>query len=92
MIHIHGGSILLENIARAGIRGDRLEWSEVLCQGPTPAGLADDAWYALRAAFLAPFAELDVAEMSRRLAEQDERLERAADHDEIVLWFGPELF
>jgi hypothetical protein len=92
MIHVHGGSHLLENIARAGIPGERLEWKEVLCQGPTPAGLAGDAWYALRASFLAGIAESPVDEIAASLAAQDAELLRATGHGEIVLWFGPELF
>ncbi len=93
MLHIHGGSILLEKLEHAGVPGDRLEWSEVLCQGPTPRGLTDDAWYDLRAAFLTeaygPFGNRDVR---AQLLTQDGALNRAATHDEIVLWFGPELF
>jgi len=92
MIHVHGGSVLLNGIREAGIPGERLEWREVLCQGPTPGGLADDAWYALRAAFLAQQGpELD--DIRRELEAQDDALlQAAATQDEIVLWFGPELF
>lgn len=93
MLHVHGGSILLEKLHRAGIPGDRLEWSEVLCQGPTPAGLADDAWYALRAAFLTTaYGPGTTRDVRAELASQDAALAGAAAHDEIVLWFGPELF
>lgn len=93
MLHIHGGSILLEKLERAGVPGERLEWSEVLCQGPTPGGLSDDAWYNTRAAFLTgaygPIPNRDVRAV---LVEQDAALSKAAAHEEIVLWFGPELF
>ena len=93
MLHIHGGSILLEKLAQAGVPGERLEWAEVLCQGPTPRGLSDDAWYDLRAEFLTgtygPTVNRDVR---AKLVEQDQALGRAAAQDELVLWFGPELF
>jgi hypothetical protein len=92
MIHIHGGSVLLETIARAGIPGDRLEWSDVLCQGPTPGGLTNDAWYDVRARFLTSAYGPGEHDVRRSLAAQDAGLERARAHDEIVLWFGPELF
>lgn len=85
MRHIHGGSILLEHLRTAGLPGGFLEWGEVLCQGPTPGGLAPDAWSAMRGAFLGVDPE--------RLAAQDRTLdESAAGEDELVLWFGPELF
>jgi hypothetical protein len=82
VVHVHGGSALLEKLARAGVAGERLEWSEVLCDGPTPASA--DEWYDLRAAHLGAPRE--------RLVEQDRALEAAALSAEIVLWFGPELF
>ena len=85
MRHIHGGSILLEHLRTAGLPGGFLEWGEVLCQGPTPAGLAPEAWSAARGAFLGVSPE--------RLAAQDRTLDAAAvAEDELVLWFGPELF
>lgn len=91
MLHVHPGSILLEKIQRAGVPGDRLEWSEVLCQGPTPQGLSDDAWYTTRAAFLKTSYAGDL-DVRASLIKQDETLSAATSHDEIVLWFGPELF
>ncbi|HTR21098.1 MAG TPA: hypothetical protein VMH88_09620 [Gemmatimonadales bacterium] len=91
MLHVHGGSILLENLRAAGVPGDRLEWGETLSVGPTPAGLAPDAWRATRAAFLE--ATSGIPHILPALAAADRRLEQAArEEDEIVLWFGPELF
>src|SRR5262245_42568833 len=92
MLHIHGGSHLLQKLEQAGIPGDRLEWCDVLCQGPTPSGLSRDAWYALRAAYLSSDYPDDIELTRQQLAEQDARLAEAAEHDEVVLWFGPELF
>lgn len=64
----------------------------MLCQGPTPAGLARDDWYALRARFLASAYGPPETQVRASLATQDATLERARDHDDVVLWFGPELF
>lgn len=93
MLQVHSGSLLLEKLHRAGIPGDRLEWSDVLCQGPTPAGLAADAWYAMRAAFLtAAYGPTGNRDIRKELVAQDAALARASTQDEVVLWFGPELF
>src|SRR6266508_3618755 len=92
-IHVHGGSALLGKLAQAKIPGGRLEWSEVLCDGPTPAGVDTDAWYDLRADHLAAsFAPHAREEVRERLVAQDRALAAMAVSAEIVLWFGPELF
>ncbi len=94
MLHIHGGSNLLDHLRAAGLPGGFLEWSESLCDGPTPAGLAPDAWRATRAAFLdSAYARSEGGSALERLVAQDRDLDRAAQaEDEIVLWFGPDLF
>jgi hypothetical protein len=93
MIHVHGGSALLEKLRAAMVPGEFLEWCDVLCQGPTPAGLAPDAWRATRAAFLRESGPaLDGKDAALSLAAQDAALEGALSQDEMVLWFGPELF
>jgi len=94
MLHIHGGSNLLDMLRAAGLPGGFLEWSESLCDGPTPAGLAPDAWRATRAAFLdTAYGRIDGRGALERLVAQDRDLDRAAAlEDEIVLWFGPDLF
>jgi hypothetical protein len=95
MLHIHGGSIVLENLKAAGLPGEFLEWCDVLCEGPTPAGLDGDAWRATRAAWLEGLVTngaYDGRPPLERLEAQDRALERATEHDEVVLWFGPDWF
>jgi hypothetical protein len=94
MLHVHGGSNLLDHLRAAGLPGGFLEWSESLCDGPTPAGLAPVAWRATRAAFLdTAYGRIDGRGALERLVAQDQDLDRAAAlEDEIVLWFGPDLF
>lgn len=93
MLHIHGGSIVLEKLRAAGLPGEFLEWCDVLCQGPTPAGLDAGAWRAARAAWLdRTFGADGGRDPLDRLTTQDRALERAGEHDEVVLWFGPDWF
>jgi hypothetical protein len=92
-VHVHGGSALLARLGHAHIPGHRLEWSEVLCDGPTPGAVDREAWYDLRAAHLAEaFAPGAHDAVRERLVEQDRALAALAVSAEIVLWFGPELF
>jgi hypothetical protein len=104
VVHVHGGSILLDHLRAAGVPGERLEWCDPVGSGPTPAGLSPDDWYRTRAAYLASTAPAgDVARIERRLREQDQALADAArahadkggddgDAAELVIWAGPELF
>jgi hypothetical protein len=93
MMHVHGGSVLLGRLREAEMPGGFLEWCDVLCQGPAPTALDPDTWRRTRAAFLvsdmdAP-ADRDVV---RDLEAQDRALEDSLETEELVLWFGPELF
>lgn len=85
--------MLLERLAAAGVPGETLEWSEVLCEGPVPA-LDDDGLRRVRADWLAEHT-LEPAAASRiagDLHAQDQALEAAAARDELVLWTGNEWF
>ena len=90
IVHIHPGSVLLDHIAAADIEGDALEWSECLLFGPTPR---DGDWYEVRARALAELSG-EAGPYRQRLEAQDRALaQAAADADnELVMWFGPELF
>jgi hypothetical protein len=64
--------------------------ADVLHDGPAPA-VDDDAWYDLRARFLA--GPTDAADAIRdELASSDRHLDAAAGHQEVVLWFEHDLF
>ncbi|MDC0717329.1 hypothetical protein [Nannocystis bainbridge] len=93
-IHVHGGSLLLARLAEAGVPGERLEWSEVLCEGPVPAEVDDETFRQIRADWLADhIGDLDaVPRICAGLRAQDEALAAAAARDELVLWTGNEWF
>jgi hypothetical protein len=90
IVHIHGGSILLEKIANAGIEGDALEWCDVLVFGPTPHKSGRE-WYDVRARALEELSG-EAGPYRERLEAQDRALAAIDPEAEIVLWFGPELF
>ena len=92
-IHVHGGSLLLARLAEAGVPGERLEWSEVLCEGPVPPA-DDDAFRRVRADWLAEHTGDPAAApaIAGALRAQDEALADAAARDELVLWTGNEWF
>lgn len=93
MLHVHGGTALIERLARAAIRGEFLSWTEVLCLGPTPSGLSPKKWLALRTRFLdRHFVPPGETSSGPGLEAQERTLRRFGEHDEVVLWFGPDLY
>jgi hypothetical protein len=91
-LHIRCGDDILQSLRVAGLPGTMLKWCDVLCSGPTPAGLGPDEWYATRARFLASAFDLPLREIEADLRQQDSALAGEADHDAIVLWFEHDLF
>jgi hypothetical protein len=91
VVHVHGGSILLERLRAAQIPGRRLEWCDPVASGPTPAGLTTDRWYRTRAEYLAS-SPTEVPRIEGQLRQQDETLLSVPADAELVIWSGPELF
>jgi hypothetical protein len=92
MLHITNGGSAASGLREAGLPGTVLAWNDVLHEGPVPAGLGPEAFRDVRARFLAAsgWASYDtaLAEFTRR----DDALARAADQDEVVLWFEHDLY
>lgn len=85
--------MLLARLAAAGLPGERLEWSEVLCDGPVP-DVDGEAFRSVRAAWLADHTlePLAAPGLAVALREQDEALAAAAERDELAIWTGNEWF
>ena len=92
MLHIHNGESTAGTLREFGFSGEHFAFKEVLMCGPTPDGLSQDDWFALRAKFLADEYELELEDAERDLRKQEQILESISDHDEVVLWFEHDLF
>ena len=89
LVHVHGGSSFLAQLEGAGIPGRRLEWVDVLTEGPVH-DLGNAA--AERAERVAALRAVGI-DAEARSAAQDAALEQAvAEGHELVLWFGDDLF
>lgn len=92
MLHVCCGDDIFPKLKAAGIRGEFVRWADPLCQGPTPAGLSAEEWRSVRARFNAERYGLSFDEALSFLTEQDRKLQKFADHEEVVLWFEHDLF
>ncbi len=90
LTHVHPGSHFLGHLGEAGVPGARVEWVDILSEGPV-RDLGDSAVEREeRARALEAFGASGAPE---RLAAQDASLAAAgAAGEEIVLWIGDDLF
>jgi len=88
-LHVLNGDSTAAVFARAGIDGATLVWRDILCEGPVTARIAAPGE---RAAYLSRHLEIDAAQYVAGWHDAHTALARAADHDEIVLWFEQDLF
>src|SRR5262245_11363323 len=91
-LHIHNGDSSAETLRQSGQAGDYLPFREALIEGPTPSGLSEDDWLSTRARFLADEDHEDFEKVRKGLSEQEETLKQAGSYEEVVLWFGHDLF
>ena len=74
------------------VSGAFLPWQDVLHEGPVRAGLALEELSRERAAFIAHAGWGSLSEVNESFAARDAAFRRAAEHDEIVLWFEHDLY
>jgi hypothetical protein len=93
LLHIVNGDATREPLERSGVPGTFISWSDVLHDGPTPAGLSVPEWRRVRAehltSMLAGAGDVDVAVQYGR---EDESLESWREYDEIVFWVEHDLY
>jgi hypothetical protein len=87
MLHVTNGDSAVAALAAAGIE-DALPWRDILHEGPVP-NVPEPDLRRIRAHFLAKAYGLDRAQVLREMQERDERLATA---DEVVLWFESDLY
>ncbi|WP_404385628.1 hypothetical protein [Caenispirillum salinarum] len=93
-LHIRCGSDIREALALGGVPGDYLEFSDPVCQGPLPPGMADsgDALIERRAHFITREYGIPLGEAIRKLKAEWEGLKAARERDSLVLWFEHDLY
>ncbi len=90
--HIRCGDDILGSLDAAGIPGDKIRFSDPLCEGPLRHPAADQARQKERAAYIAARYLAPFQETHREILGQDWRVTQCARYDETVLWFEADLF
>jgi hypothetical protein len=89
VIHIHNGDVVATRAKRAGLEGEHLAFRESLVTGPVVPG---EQWMETRAQAIASGHDVDILRVRTDLLEQEQALDAARTHNEIVLWFEHDLF
>ncbi len=92
MLHVTNGDGALYLLKRAGILGTHVAWRDALNEGPVPAGLSLEETSTLRATYLSARGYGKPIKLMHEFERRDAQLRRAADFDEIVLWFEHDLY
>lgn len=92
ILHVLNGDTTAAALARSALPGTHLPFREALATGPAPAEVGGEEWRARRAAHLAAECRGSAPAIAARLERQDEELGSCREHDEVVLWFEPDLF
>ncbi len=92
MIHIHNGDCSANIAKTSSLPGEHSAWRESLITGPTPAQVSGDEWRSVRAGHLSEAYGVDLQECGRGLLDQEKKLWSFEEHEEVVLWFEPDLF
>lgn len=92
MLHITNGDAAGALISRARVGGYVLPWNDVLHEGAVRAGLSLDELSDERARFIASCGWDESMKVRTEFRSRDERLKRAAEDDEVVLWFEHDLY
>ena len=93
-LHINGGDISGNAIARSGVPGDVLVWHDILYDGPRKPGWPDEETLQARSRFLeeATGGGLSAQKVLQTLKTQYAALESSRRYDHRVLWFDACLF
>jgi hypothetical protein len=92
MLHVRCGDDVLVKLSAAGIPGRRLRYVDPVAQGPVPATADEAGLRRVRAAFIERAYGVPADQALAAIEAEADGLARAAEEDEVVLWFEHDLF
>ena len=89
-LHITNGQVLTDYLQELEIEGEILTWHEMLCEGPTVAGIDSEEFIKARKEFLNEYYDIELDE--DKFKSELKKLNALEDYCNIVLWFEYDLF
>jgi|SRR5579863_1382529 len=91
-LHVTNGDAVLYLFKKAGILGTHLPWRDILHEGPLDATLALAEHSRMRGAYLASRGLGTPIKLLHDFSVRDSTLARAAEFEEVILWFEHDLY
>lgn len=91
-LHIRCGDDILGKLDQAGLPGDKIRWTDVLCEGPLHFHATEAERQRERAAYLSSRFFVPMTETYREIMGADWRVDQCEQYHETVLWFEADLF
>lgn len=91
-LHVTNGDSVLYLWKKGGLLGTRVAWRDALHEGPVLNDRPLEELSAIRAQFLAAEGYGNPIKIHRDFEKRDAFLRRAAEFDEVVLWFEHDLY
>ncbi len=92
MLHVTNGDVVADALRRSRLDGPVISWDDPLHEGPVPAAVPPAELASIRARFIAGCGWASYDDALERLDVRERVLAGAAQHQEVVLWFEPDLF
>ncbi len=91
-LHITNGDSVVYSFKKGGLLGTHVAWRDVLHEGPILNNRSLEDLSAIRAQFLASEGYGNPIKINRDFEKRNATLRRAAEFDEVVLWFEHDLY
>jgi hypothetical protein len=91
-LHITNGDSALYLWKKAGLLGTHVAWRDMLHDGPVLGDRPLEAMSVIRASFLAHEGYGNAIRINREFERRDAAMRKAAEFDEVVLWFEHDLY
>jgi hypothetical protein len=91
-LHVTNGDSVVYLFRKAGIIGTYLPWRDALHEGPVPHNLSQRELSRLRAGYMAARKGGNPIKVYHEFEERDNVLARAAESEEVILWFEHDLY
>ncbi|MEZ5355055.1 MAG: hypothetical protein R2762_20660 [Bryobacteraceae bacterium] len=91
MLHITDGESVAGTLRDSAIPGVVSTYGDLMYEGPAPADLDDQAWFEIRAHFVAEAGYANLEDARQFLKACENALAAFSEHDEVVIWLDNKL-
>jgi hypothetical protein len=91
-LHVTNGDSVLYSFRKAGLVGTQIAWRDTLNEGPVPADVPLEQLSRIRADYLSSRGYGHAIKIHRDFERRDATLRRAAEFEEVILWFEHDLY